>query len=204
MNIKFTKPVVLLDVVEEGDTFVCEDFRRYAQVIQFPDPTKVEMTDAVNNFVTAMCNTGKTTPALAYHDLMDGANEYSYDEHGKEYISFPTDLNVVCDRVRLYDDPANIPTNPLPKSRGEWNIRLGHLLWGSLLALLPHSKNEADAISRDIWTDGEVILCPDEDGANVIAGLLDATGFCATTGLNEVDKNADPKPTDGFWYVDIS
>lgn len=86
MSVQFTKPEILSDVLEDGDTFVCKDFRRYAQVLQLPDPTRVEMSDAANELVTQLINEGVIVSWQAYQALKGG---YRYDEYGREYVEFP-------------------------------------------------------------------------------------------------------------------
>lgn len=77
-------------------------------------------------------------------------------------------------------------------------------------------ENYSDLISRlpwtdsmenyNIWTNGESILCPDNDIANWIANFLDNMGYTAMTGYYDPDADRKSHSVDyltGWYYVEV-
>lgn len=66
--------------------FACRNFREYAMIMMFPDPTYVEISAESQDLITSLINAGKMAP---FEALRAFESDYRYDEEGREYISFP-------------------------------------------------------------------------------------------------------------------
>ena len=81
-------------------------------------------------------------------------------------------------------------------------------VYETILSALPVTPPEPG--DTGIWRcgeHGEEILCPDEQTANVMAGLLEAAGYdTPCTGYYDPDEDQRSGETDdvtGYWYVTI-
>lgn len=77
-------------------------------------------------------------------------------------------------------------------------------LWSLLTSLLSHSPSDKP---HDYWSDGDIILCPSVEEANVLADILEAAGLDTVTGYYdpaEDDASGSRDKYTGYAYVDIN
>lgn len=77
-------------------------------------------------------------------------------------------------------------------------------LWSLLNSLLPYYPTGK---RPDYWSDGDLILCPSLDAANVLADVLEAAGYDPVTGYydpDEDDKWGTRDQYSGYAYVDLN
>ena len=106
MLAKFKNPVVVQfepddngnEVSRKADTFLS-----YVQLMQWPDPTFIQMSNETNNLVVMLVNEGKLDPWQALRigsqwyfnndgvlDVHPSRSHYTFDELGREGILFPS------------------------------------------------------------------------------------------------------------------
>lgn len=83
---KLDNPIIIRNVFDYGDEFPCETFHRFCQVMQLPNPTKVELDQGTNDLVVYLINKGKITADDAYACRN---KDFSYDDLGREMVVFP-------------------------------------------------------------------------------------------------------------------
>ena len=87
----------------------------------------------------------------------------------------------------------------------EIEIKVKVKAYDELLEALPAVPPEFPD-SYKIWRYADTILCAGERLANIIADMLDAIGYTATTGYydpKEDTKNELCDAATGWWYVDV-
>lgn len=80
------------------------------------------------------------------------------------------------------------------------------ILWNHIMDMLPNAPTDSNPFGLRIWTDGSEILVSTEDGADAIAGFLDALGMDSHTGYYDPEQDERDHATDdhtGWWYIDI-
>ena len=85
-ELRFDTPILEVCFPDEPP-YACRNFREYATIMMFPDPTYVEITSESQDLITSLINDGKMG---AFEALRTFESGNQYDENGREYISFPT------------------------------------------------------------------------------------------------------------------
>lgn len=71
--------------LDMDEPYEAKSFRQYARIMQYPDPTRVELSSETADLITDAVNNGLDI-WTAYRAL---CSDYHYDERGREYIEFP-------------------------------------------------------------------------------------------------------------------
>lgn len=71
--------------LDVNEFYEARSFRQYAKIMQYPDPTRVELNSETADLITDAVNNGLDI-WTAYCAL---CSDYHYDERGREYIEFP-------------------------------------------------------------------------------------------------------------------